>query len=119
LEAITIVVQTLAGAFRSKGGRMDNKQAFQASETEMMSKLVDTLANDKKFSDSVTSYKPGDEIKLKEFLGTNGFAGTQVRIFKRPTTPNQPPPPHEPTCYEVCLCSTVIPGLCVCVRYCS
>ena len=93
------------------------KQAFSASETDTITKLVDKFANDKKFVDSVAGYQRGHEAELKKFLEANGFEGMEVRVYKRPTT--QSPPPPQPTCYEVCLCSTIIPGLCICVRYCS
>jgi len=41
----------------------------------MMTRLVDTLANDKKFADSVAEHKHGDEAKLKSFLEGHGFHG--------------------------------------------
>ncbi len=91
------------------------KQAFSASETDTVTKLVDKFANDKKFVDSVAGYQRGHEAELKKFLEASGFEGVGVKIYKLPTTGTPPPT----TCYEVCLCSTIITGLCICIRYCS
>lgn len=83
---------------------------FSASEMEGLSKLTDKLANDKEFARGVAAHKPGEEMKLKQFLAGQGFKADEVSIDRAAPTQH---------CFEICLCSTIIKGLCVCVRYCT
>jgi hypothetical protein len=86
------------------------KQPFSASDIDKVKSLLDRLANDKTFADEFRAHKPGEEDKLKRFLEKHHFSDFAVQPVQ--------PPQGEKQCYEVCLCSTIIKGLCVCVRYC-
>jgi len=90
------------------------KKPFSTSEMNSFTALVDRFANDESFAKAVTTHKPGDEVKLKQFLAESGFRGVEVTIDANSPSPQQ----TRVMCYRVCLCSTIVPGLCVCVSYC-
>ena len=87
------------------------KTPFSSTETAAITKLADRLADDQKFAHAVAAHKPGDESKLKHFLAEHGFKGVETTIDGggQGLKPN--------TTYRICLCSTIITGLCICVSY--
>jgi hypothetical protein len=86
-------------------------EPFSLAETASVLALADKLAKDEKFGHTVGSFKPGDEAKLERALADAGFKGFKPSIELKP----QALKPQ--TTYRICLCSTIISGLCICIQY--